>query len=266
MPYLSGSKLCDISRQFGLPTEYSGKSRWEYLSDLIHFSIKNENTSKLLSFLFSKREFSKKLYDLPSNMVDIAHKEIVEKILEKINKPLHFSDYELIKNQDEFFIQKKGQSIKVPSRTLKSIDRKYISELPERAMKDIQEKNYDSVLTKSRTLLEEVFFYVIEKKGGKPNETGNINKLYGQVKDLYSMHQNKDIDRRINELLSGLEKILNAIREMRNTESDAHGVGAKRINISEHHARLFINSAMTMADFILSVYENNKNKTKNEVM
>ncbi|MDE5549540.1 MAG: abortive infection family protein, partial [Clostridia bacterium] len=61
--------------------------------------------------------------------------------------------------------------------------------------------------------------------------------------------------KRINGLLSGLEKILSAIAEMRNVGSDSHGVGAKRINISEHHAKLFVNSAMTMADFILSVAE-----------
>ena len=46
---------------------------------------------------------------------------------------------------------------------------------------------------------------------------------------------------------------LDAIAEMRNKNSDAHGVGQKRINISEHHARLYVNSAMTLADFILSV-------------
>ena len=67
------------------------------------------------------------------------------------------------------------------------------------------------------------------------------------------MHQDRDLDKRVNSLLSGLEKIVSAIAEMRNKGSDAHGVGAKRISIDEHHARLFVNSAMTMADFILSV-------------
>ena len=65
------------------------------------------------------------------------------------------------------------------------------------------------------------------------------------------MHADAGMDKRINELLSGLEKIIDAIAEMRNKNSDAHGVGQKRINISEHHARLFVNSAMTLADFIL---------------
>jgi hypothetical protein len=60
-------------------------------------------------------------------------------------------------------------------------------------------------------------------------------------------------------LLSGLEKILSAISQMRNEGSDSHGVGQRRIRISEHHTRLFVNSAMTMADFILSIGENQKN-------
>ncbi|WP_420799758.1 abortive infection family protein [Paenibacillus mesophilus] len=41
--------------------------------------------------------------------------------------------------------------------------------------------------------------------------------------------------------------------EMRNKGSDSRGIGAKRINIAERHARLFVNSAMTMADFVLAV-------------
>ena len=101
--------------------------------------------------------------------------------------------------------------------------------------------------------MEEVFCYVIEKKNETPVDNGDIGKLYNQVKQLYNMHQSKELDKRINGLLSGLEKILNAISEMRNKDSDSHGVGARRISISEHHARLFVNSAMTMADFILAV-------------
>jgi hypothetical protein len=85
---------------------------------------------------------------------------------------------------------------------------------------------------------------------------GDIGKLYKQVKDLYKMHTDKEIDRRINSLLSGLEKIISSIAEMRNANSDAHGVGSRRINIAEHHARLLVNSAMTKAEFILSIGNN----------
>ena len=70
------------------------------------------------------------------------------------------------------------------------------------------------------------------------------------------MHPDKDNDVRINTLLSGFEKILTSISEMRNNVSDSHGVGQKRLSIKDYHARLYVNSAITMAEFILSVKNN----------
>ena len=48
-------------------------------------------------------------------------------------------------------------------------------------------------------------------------------KLFKQVRELYNMHTDKDTDRRINTLLSGLNSIVSAISEMCNKDSDAHG-------------------------------------------
>ena len=99
--------------------------------------------------------------------------------------------------------------------------------------------------------------YGIEEKNESIDSKGNINKLYSQFKTLYSMHQNKNMDKRINNLLSGFEKIITSISSMRDENSDSHGAGVKRINIEKHHATLFANSAITMADFLLSVIERN---------
>ena len=67
------------------------------------------------------------------------------------------------------------------------------------------------------------------------------------------MHANSEMDKRINTLLSGLEKIVSSISEMRNKASDSHGVGKNRIAIEEHHARLIVNASVTMSEFVLSV-------------
>lgn len=265
LPYLSGPVLCEISTQFGLPATYGwnggAKSRWEYLDDLLEYCINNHRESDLLSFLFSKGQFVEKLRGYDSDVIDSAHQTIVSTVIKQINGALYFGGHELIKIGEQFRIIKKGETVSVAAPSVKTIDRAYIISLSERAMKDVIEENFDSAITKSRTLLEEVFCYTIEKKNEIPSESGDIGKLYSQVKTLYNMHQNKDLDKRINGLLSGLEKILSAIAEMRNKGSDSHGVGTKRINISEHHARLFVNSAMTMADFVLSVSEKS---TKNQ--
>lgn len=89
---------------------------------------------------------------------------------------------------------------------------------------------------------------------------GDINKIYNQVKGLYNMRQDKGYDGRVNNLLSGLEKIVQSIAEMRNVNSDAHGVGSKRIMIKECEARLIMNSAITFCEYILEIYKNHKGK------
>lgn len=259
LPYQSGPMLCEISSTFGLPVTYSWgggtKSRWEYMDDLLKHCINNNRASDLLAFLFSKEQFADVLRSCTPEEIDSTYPPIITAVIDHINSELYFGGHELVRIGTRFVVQKKGSVVTVEAPAVKTIDREYISDLCNRAMDDVTAGNYDSAITKCRTLLEEVFFYVIEKKGEEPSTKGDIGKLYGQVKSLYHMHQQKDMDNRINALLSGLEKILSAISDMRNKGSDAHGAGKNRITIEAHHARLFVNSAMTMAEFILAVSE-----------
>lgn len=261
MPYLSGPELCEISTRFGLPANYGWNggalSRWAYLDNLLEYCIDSDRVTDLLGYLFSKGQFVKNLKGHTPDIIETTYVEICEVVIKQINGILYFGGNELVVVGKNFVVHEIGSAVTVAAPIVKSISRTYISDISQRALQDIADGNFDSAVTKSRTLLEEVFIYVIEKKGEEPSTKGDIGKLYGQVKQLYSMHQVKDADIRINTLLSGLEKILSAIAEMRNANSDAHGAGAKRINLSDYHTRLFVNSATTMADFILSVGENN---------
>lgn len=261
MPYLSGSDLCDLSTLFGLPVTYSWNggalSRWQYLDNLLEYCIKNNKCSSLLAYMFSLAQFSKVLNGHGATEIKEAHQTIVSNIIEQINGLLFFGGNELVIIGQNFVIQPIGNKIEIVAPTIKTIDREYIKSISSRAMRDIEQNDFDSAITKSRTLLEETFCYVIEKKNETPSDSGDISKLFKQVKTLYNMHTDTNTYRRINTLLSGLNSIVSAVAEMRNKDSDAHGVGAARIPIKEHHARLFVNSSMAMADFILSVQQNN---------
>lgn len=263
MPYLSGTDLCALSTLFGLPVEYSwkgeGLSRWKYLDNLLNYCINNRKCSSLLEHMFSLEQFSEMLSSRHSaDEVNEAHKIIVSTILEKINGLLFFSGNELVVISHNFAIHPIKSKVEIAVPAIKIIDREYIKSISSRAMRDIEQNDFDSAITKSRTLLEESFCYVIEKKNEIPTDSGDIGKLYKQVRDLYNMHTDANTNRRINILLSGLNSIVSAIAEMRNKDSDAHGIGANRILIEEHHARLCVNAAMAMADFILSVEQRNK--------
>lgn len=253
MPYLKGSDLSSICYQFGLQNGVGG-SRWTYLDELIPYCIQQDSIVQLLVFLFSKKQFTDKLLGHPAELIEYAYSYIVNFIIKQINIILYFSKTELVKTGDTFCLQEIGTSInlQIPQ---KLINRDYIADISKRAFTDISQGNCDSAITKSRTLLEEVFIDVIEKRGETPESSGDINKLYGQVKSLYNMQQNASFDKRFNMLLSGLEKILTAITELRNQNSDSHGAGARRFQIPDYYARLFVNSSVAMAEFILSVSE-----------
>ena len=120
-----------------------------------------------------------------------------------------------------------GADVVVATPAIKNVDYHYIREMASRANDDVEKEDFDSALTKARTLLEETFFHVLEKTGVEPDAQGDIVKLYNQVKTCFDMRQSPTLDKRINGLLSGLEKILSAITEMRNASSDSHGVGRK---------------------------------------
>ena len=262
MPYLSGPDLCRLSTLFVVSITYSwvgaNLSRWQYLDNLMLHCIEENRCSDLLAYLFDKKQFSKMLSGHEADDINAAYDHITKSIIQEINRVLSFGGNKLAIVGKQFIVKPIGSTVRVEVPKIKTIDREYIKSISARALDDIEQKNYDSAITKSRTLLEETFCYVIELKSETPSDSGDIAKLYKQVRTLYNMHTDANIDRRINTLLSGLNSIVSAIAEMRNKDSDAHGVGANRISIDEHHARLFINSAMTMADFIISVQQKQK--------
>lgn len=114
-----------------------------------------------------------------------------------------------------------------------------------------------TVLTKSRTLLEEVLIFIIEKLTfERYKSSGDLVKIYQDATSLLNMRQKREWDQRVNELLGGLHKIVSAVSSMRNMNSDAHGAGSNRITIKKREALLVANSSMMLAEYWLSIFEN----------
>lgn len=264
MPYLRGPDLCSILTQFGRPTAYPMKggalSRWQYMEILLIHASERGKESELLNFLFDKVNFHDRLKYIEDKEEKLtAYKKIVSEVISKINGELALSDKTLCQRAGRYYVVDEAQKNSIQYTALKVIDSKYIHDLKERIEIDLNQGFYDSVITKSRTLIEEVLVYIIDNKRIDAKCSGDILKMYRNVKDALNMNQNNNYDKRINSLLSGLEKVIQAITEWRNAQSDAHGVGEKRLNIRKHEAILVVNSAITFSEYIYSVFEHQKN-------
>lgn len=263
MPTYTGPKLCELSTQFGLPVSYvwggANKSRWMYMQDLLVYVEKQGRTPDLLAYLFDFSRFeSLQLAGTPEQIKDTYNK-IVNGAIEKINEVLLFAGCQLQIVKRQFVLTKAGETVVIEAPKVKTVTYEYIRELPERIKDDITNKDFDSVVTKSRTLLEEVIIFIIEKKTKERYKSnGDLTKMFAEVKSLLNMTQRKEWDNRINDLLSGINKVVDAIGKMRNINSDAHGAGLGRIDIKEREARLVAASAIMVAEYMLSVYQRDR--------
>lgn len=209
LPYLSGPDLCTLCSQFGLPRTYrwqSGNvSRWMYMQDLMEFLNKQNKISDLLSFLFQRSRFTNLNSIGNIHKINEVYSNIVSGALSSINSHLLIAGKEIRLLNKHFIIANIGEEVAFEAPKVRVVTSQYIRELPERIKDDIANHDYDSVITKSRTLLEEVLIYIIEKiTKERYKSNGDLVKIYQEATDLLNMRQKKEWDKRVNELLGGL--------------------------------------------------------------
>lgn len=112
----------------------------------------------------------------------------------------------------------------------------------------------DGAITNARALLEAVLREVEHRVSGAPSDTkGDLLRQYKGVQKLLNLQpEREDLHESLRQMLTGLVSIVNGIAAARNAMSDAH---ARTYKPAPHHARLVVNSANTLADFLLASYE-----------
>lgn len=94
--------------------------------------------------------------------------------------------------------------------------------------------------------------------GSQPKYDGDLNRLYKRVRQLMNLDPKSE---RVNELLlpitTGLTSVIYGIAGTRNKMSDAH---ARLYRPYKHHARLAVNSAQTVVDFLVDSLEYQREK------
>lgn len=219
LPYQSGPMLVEVLNKFGIDATYDSSSRWMYVNVLLEHCIENNRVSDMLAYFFSLERFQNDFYGLTPEEIKRRHGAVVEGAIAAINSVLFFGGHELRCFGNNYVIVSVDDVPEMSIPSINTIDRSYIKDMAERAQEDIELGNFDSALTKARTLLEEVFCWAIERKGVQPSSSGDVGKLFSQVKCLYNIHADRTMDRRICDLVNGLNKIVDSIGQMRNKQA-----------------------------------------------
>ncbi|MDH9617278.1 abortive infection family protein [Staphylococcus pettenkoferi] len=267
MPNLTHSDINSLAPTFGINNidTVNTYNRTDKMSWLIKQCYDLNKENKLLEyFLDKKRYISNNREDFyvyePDELEEKINKEIIA-YLNYINTFLYYCDKKLISISNKYKVIEIVEDVQAINDIDSHISLEYVRKFPFRLKDNLDSGNYDTVITQSRTLIEEVYIHILEYSDEDyKSAKGNLKILNSMVKDYLNMKTDKEYDKRINQLLSGLNKINDAIGDMRNENSDSHGVGSKRIQVNRREARLIMNSAITLCDYVLDVFEDKKSK------
>ena len=176
----------------------------------------------------------------------------VDECAAQVNEILRYDGYEVVKDGNFYKVRElAGAVIAVEHHFAESdeLSELLIEEQIQKCREKVESGDYSGAITNARSLVEAVCAKI--ERDLDPNALGNdgdLVKLFNRVKKLLNLDPSRqDISDSLKQVLAGLSSIINGLASMRNRMSDAHGVTYKP---SRHHAKLAVNSAKTLADFL----------------
>jgi len=184
-------------------------------------------------------------------LADSGH--TVEECASQVNEILRYDGYEVVRDGNFYKVRElAGGIIDVENRFEDSeeLSELLIEEQIQKCREKIDIGDYSGAITNARSLIEAVCVKIeadLDPVQAIGND-GDLVKMFNRARKLLHLDPSRqDISDSLKQVLTGLSNIINGLAAMRNKMSDAHGVTYKP---SRHHAKLAVNSAKTLADFL----------------
>lgn len=182
-----------------------------------------------------------------------ANGHAVEACAVQVNETLCYDGYEVVRDGNFYKVRElAGGVIEIENRFIESeeLSELLIEEQIQKCREKIEVGDYSGAITNARSLIEAVCVKIeveLDPLNAQGND-GDLVKMFNRARKLLHLDPSRqDISDSLKQVLSGLSNIINGLAAMRNKMSDAHGVAYKP---SRHHAKLAVNSAKTLADFL----------------
>lgn len=129
----------------------------------------------------------------------------------------------------------------------------YVRELSDKAERRLASSDLEGAITVSRTLVEAVLEQLeLRLTGQSGNYAGDLQRQYKAVAKILRIDDKDDqVDEGFKQIARGLVQIVNGLAAIRNMASDGH---SRHVQPQDRHARVAVNSAKTVAGFLVEVY------------
>ena len=128
-----------------------------------------------------------------------------------------------------------------------------------RALTNVNSEPRESV-SAACNILESIFKIYINDEKLKLPQKQDLQNLWKVVRSDLGFDPSRLEDDDLKKILSGILSVVDGIGAFRTHASSAHGQGRKLYNLKPRHARLAINSAHTMALFVLETWDERRCK------
>ncbi len=252
-PYQGGPKLVAFFNELGSNDVYGAgfPSRWHYAEN----RLRALNGTPDLARAIEGAVF-------PARFLDTKFE--ATKAVEYLNRYLAYDGYELTPSGKGYRLQRTGERLveidsKLEARARTSHE--FIDEQLTKCDRKLQDADYDGAITNARSLLEAVLFEIEGRlDAAQPAYDGDLMKLYRRVQKLMNLDPARaDVSDSLRQILSGLVNVVSGLAPLRNKMGDAH----VRIHKPERrHAKLAVNAAKTLTDFVIDSFEYQKSAGK----
>ncbi len=253
-PYRTGKQLVDFFNDCGYRDTYGFgfQSRTIFAKE----KISGLNGTKKLT-LVMRNLLDSRVWDKHENLSR-------DSAVEALNKIIRNDGYEVHLDKNNFYGVRELKSAVIElencSTDPTSLHELTIEEHILKCKEKIDSEDYTGAITNARSLVESVCRKIEADltTNELPEYDGDLIKLFNRVKKLLNLDSSrKDITDSLKQVLTGLTSIVNGLSAMRNKMSDSHVLS---YSPSRHHAKLAVNAAKTLSDFLFDTIEYQEKK------
>lgn len=246
VPYRSGPDLVAFFCGIGSEDEYGQgfPSRWNYVERKLHECNGSPQLNTIIETALDPRVFIGTDFD-PDEAVSYLNEFLKYDgfVVRRVGK-----FYRVLDNQEALV------TVSAAFLPTGMPNYEFVQEQLEKCDRRIATEDYDGAITNARSLVEAVLTGIEALLDGNPPKyDGDLEKLYKRVRVLLHLEpEQKDISDSLRQILRGLVSVVAGLGAVRNKMSDAH---VRHYKPREHHARLAVNSARTVVDFLCATLE-----------
>jgi hypothetical protein len=247
VPYMTLAELSSFFKRFGVEgasTVSPSPSRWHYAQEMLRKLNGTESMTKVIEESLS-----------PARFLDTG--EQPDRAIEYLNRFLAFDGLSVVHAGMFARLSHMNESAVRSESSLTSdgsASQEFIQEQLRKCDEKMASGDYDGAITNARSLIEAVLFEVEGRlKADRSAYDGDLPKLYKRVQKLLNLSPGReDISDSLKSVLGGLASIVSGLAPLRNKMGDAH---VRTHKPERHHAKLAVNSAKTLTDFIIDTLE-----------